>query len=306
MGEEPGPAWVQVDVTDDGPGLDPDQLTRVFERFYRADGSRTGGGSGLGLSIVQAVVESHDGQVGCSSVSGAGGNVLVPAASDLGPGSDLGAVTVPRLCPGSAQVSFGEVRFPLGHDGFGTPRTVAEGPSAARRRHPVRSAFRGGAAGPAAGGARGGRVLLRRFDGCEHRCRHICLDGGLTVGCTRCRQRQRSVRCRVPGLHRLPQEERRDTAVVLPPATVRAASPAGSRPRVRAALHSGAGSAVGSAPRAHRPRASAPMRGPRRSRPVPRSDRRSLPVRVGRAEPVASMPQRWRRTSPASRTTASR
>ena len=55
-------------MTDDGPGLDPDRLSRVFERFYRADGARTGGGSGLGLSIVQAVVEAHGGQVGCSSV----------------------------------------------------------------------------------------------------------------------------------------------------------------------------------------------------------------------------------------------
>ena len=72
VAEPTGPTWVQVDVTDDGPGLDPDQLSRVFERFYRADGARTGGGSGLGLSIVQAVVESHDGQVGCSSVLGQG------------------------------------------------------------------------------------------------------------------------------------------------------------------------------------------------------------------------------------------
>jgi two-component system OmpR family sensor kinase len=63
---------VQVDVTDDGPGLDPEQVGRVFERFYRADGARTRGGSGLGLSIVQAVVEAHGGQVGCSSVLGRG------------------------------------------------------------------------------------------------------------------------------------------------------------------------------------------------------------------------------------------
>jgi two-component system OmpR family sensor kinase len=70
--DEAGGTWVQVDVTDDGPGLDPDRLSRVFERFYRADGSRTGGGSGLGLSIVQAVVAAHEGQVGCSSVLGQG------------------------------------------------------------------------------------------------------------------------------------------------------------------------------------------------------------------------------------------
>jgi two-component system OmpR family sensor kinase len=64
--------WVQVDVTDDGPGLDAEQLNRVFERFYRTDGARTRGGSGLGLSIVQAVVEAHGGQVGASSILGRG------------------------------------------------------------------------------------------------------------------------------------------------------------------------------------------------------------------------------------------
>ena len=63
---------MQVDVTDDGPGLDPEQLSRVFERFYRTDGSRTRGGSGLGLSIVQAVVEAHGGQMGVSSILGSG------------------------------------------------------------------------------------------------------------------------------------------------------------------------------------------------------------------------------------------
>jgi two-component system, OmpR family, sensor kinase len=68
----PAQRWVQVDVTDDGPGLDPEQLARVFERFYRTDGARTRGGSGLGLSIVQAVVEAHGGQVGCSSILGRG------------------------------------------------------------------------------------------------------------------------------------------------------------------------------------------------------------------------------------------
>jgi two-component system OmpR family sensor kinase len=70
-GTAPRP-WVQVDVTDHGPGLDPEQRARVFERFYRTDGARTRGGSGLGLSIVQAVVEAHGGQVGVSSVLGSG------------------------------------------------------------------------------------------------------------------------------------------------------------------------------------------------------------------------------------------
>jgi two-component system OmpR family sensor kinase len=54
-----------VEVTDQGPGIDPEIAGRVFERFVRADDSRAraSGGSGLGLSIVSSIVESHGGRV---------------------------------------------------------------------------------------------------------------------------------------------------------------------------------------------------------------------------------------------------
>jgi two-component system phosphate regulon sensor histidine kinase PhoR len=55
---------VHLIVSDSGPGIPPGELTRVFERFYRVDKSRSGpGGTGLGLSIVKHLVELHDGQV---------------------------------------------------------------------------------------------------------------------------------------------------------------------------------------------------------------------------------------------------
>jgi two-component system OmpR family sensor kinase len=59
------PCWVRVAVHDRGPGLPPEARERVFERFYRADPSRTraAGGTGLGLSIVAALVAAHGGQV---------------------------------------------------------------------------------------------------------------------------------------------------------------------------------------------------------------------------------------------------
>jgi len=55
-----------LEVADAGPGLAPEQAARVFERFYRVDASRsraTGGGAGLGLSIVSALVAAHGGTV---------------------------------------------------------------------------------------------------------------------------------------------------------------------------------------------------------------------------------------------------
>ncbi|WP_280398867.1 sensor histidine kinase [Nocardia carnea] len=65
---------VLLEVADTGPGMAPEQAERVFERFYRVDDSRSrgSGGSGLGLSIVQALVAAHGGTVEVSSVPGRG------------------------------------------------------------------------------------------------------------------------------------------------------------------------------------------------------------------------------------------
>ena len=47
-------------ITDDGPGIDPEMVPRLFERFVRGTGDR-GGSFGIGLAIVRAVAESHGG-----------------------------------------------------------------------------------------------------------------------------------------------------------------------------------------------------------------------------------------------------
>lgn len=70
---------VVLEVTDTGPGLSEDDAARVFERFYRADASRTreSGGSGLGLSIVAALVAAHQGTVTVDSRPGEGATFRV-------------------------------------------------------------------------------------------------------------------------------------------------------------------------------------------------------------------------------------
>lgn len=58
-------AEAQASVCDDGAGIAPEHLPHVFERFYRAepDRARRGGGSGIGLAVVRALVEAHGGRV---------------------------------------------------------------------------------------------------------------------------------------------------------------------------------------------------------------------------------------------------
>jgi two-component system, OmpR family, phosphate regulon sensor histidine kinase PhoR len=63
-----------VEVQDDGAGLESSHQKRVFERFYRADASRSreAGGTGLGLAIVKHLVETMGGEVGVSSATPTG------------------------------------------------------------------------------------------------------------------------------------------------------------------------------------------------------------------------------------------
>jgi two-component system OmpR family sensor kinase len=77
---------VILDVTDHGPGMTPEQAHRVFERFYRGDQARTRakGGSGLGLSIVAALVSAHGGVASVRTAPGRGATfrVALPLAPE--------------------------------------------------------------------------------------------------------------------------------------------------------------------------------------------------------------------------------
>ena len=82
---EPVPAGVRLIVRDTGPGISAEHLPHIFGRFYKADGSRAGtkipSGSGLGLSIVQAIVRHHGGEITAGNAAGGGAEftILLPA-----------------------------------------------------------------------------------------------------------------------------------------------------------------------------------------------------------------------------------
>ncbi len=65
-------AHVTISVRDTGPGIAPDLLPHIFERFFRADASRSGGGAGLGLAIAKELVEAQGGTLSVSSREGQG------------------------------------------------------------------------------------------------------------------------------------------------------------------------------------------------------------------------------------------
>lgn len=78
----PHSSQVRLQVTDSGPGINPTDLPRIFDRFYQADQARTGEGSGLGLAIGRWITNVHGGQIqaGNAAPHGATFTVTLPLA----------------------------------------------------------------------------------------------------------------------------------------------------------------------------------------------------------------------------------
>jgi signal transduction histidine kinase len=83
--DAPADAIVEVAVSDTGPGIAPEHVDHVFDRFYRADDarSRDDGGAGLGLSICRWIMDAHGGAIGVESTVGGGARFIArfPASS---------------------------------------------------------------------------------------------------------------------------------------------------------------------------------------------------------------------------------
>jgi signal transduction histidine kinase len=70
---------IVLTVRDTGPGIPPEHLPLIFDRFYKADASRkAAGGSGIGLSIVKTIVERHGGTISARNDGGAVFEIRLP------------------------------------------------------------------------------------------------------------------------------------------------------------------------------------------------------------------------------------
>jgi heavy metal sensor kinase len=96
---------VELHVSDDGPGFEPELIDRAFERFVRGNGARSRGGTGLGLAIVAAIAASHGGRVRAANLPDGGADVWLELPGGQAPQHQSSprpfTASAPRTVPGA-------------------------------------------------------------------------------------------------------------------------------------------------------------------------------------------------------------
>jgi two-component system sensor histidine kinase SenX3 len=109
---------VEISVSDQGLGIAPDEIERIFERFYRVDPARSRGtgGTGLGLSIVKHVAANHGGEVTVWSVEGEGSTFTLRLPDSAQRRRPAAAGVAPAVGPAPATIPAATATTPIGTD----------------------------------------------------------------------------------------------------------------------------------------------------------------------------------------------
>jgi two-component system, OmpR family, sensor kinase len=96
---------IELHVLDEGPGFAPEFVGRAFERFSRADAARSGGGTGLGLAVVDGIAVAHGGEARASNRASGGADVWISVPRDGPPEQSPAGATLRRPALGASGLS---------------------------------------------------------------------------------------------------------------------------------------------------------------------------------------------------------
>ena len=126
------PGWLRLEVSDTGAGIPPEQLAKIFDKFFQADnqGSASAKGTGLGLAITREIVDAHGGHIDVASEVGRGSRftIVVPVHGAAGEGRAREASAAVAGGDADAEAARGE--YAHAEDGVGAARSRTDADAA--------------------------------------------------------------------------------------------------------------------------------------------------------------------------------